>query len=868
MDKLPTEVLLRLLTFLPLPDLPIVASTCHRFARLINSDYVWNPKLTQLGIVEQDFNGEAIVKVDWSLAPLDTLVVLQERNQLGDDLHVDRNVTSWRRSPSHRSTPPSIVPAHSPNHSTRPSIEQQRSSTESTERPSFERRPRERPSLEQKHTEQQVDLLGMSHLTHFVQPALMDFYKSGKQIIHTDAFIAQQDEKLAPQTWKKSQFKRQFLLLKQLLRDFDQDALTSDKNLKVLTCKPKADEVAMVFRRLQRFAVGGYTYHTDRHLKPLAKTAERLETSFLSKFEEAYNQKDLKKMTEYANAGLHLNGGGAMVQMFIAKNPLLYDETYNPSLRASRLSEMSSSDSENQFALSETFQKFMQQWLENIKEQASIIAEVFPPETNALSHFVEAIFQASVQDYISSVLAEANKRDKVTYLNTLATAVNTCHEFLAFLGGMDGDEGKHDFDAVLSLIADTFQPYFGTYISEELESLEHIYTTELGRWDLEKARRKRGKGGQMLDSTNKQTVLTTMKNILLAPTYLTRSLFSKEKKEEDGYTSAVDLSQLHLDDKNLAYLVSLELCLNLIHQNKEAVRRDAMIAGALNHSRLKPDVQAIYVVLLKAIGRHIHSGFREAIATLAATKPFDDGDSLVVGSLVQFFELVHIADLIHQMLHVYYVEDIKQFVDENDFRSAVISEKKLLESSLDDLVAHGMDSAIRVLIDHLEWVLLSEQKPGDFDPSQQVDLSPTNACVKVVACLNAHTSMIQGATDKHIMDVFCQEIGVRFYHSVCKNLRRSRISPTGGLRVIADLNEYYKWATSLRNPEVNKMFSLLKELGNIYIVEKPGDLRDMIHDPSRYHGLIRIEEIYELLQGRTDWRRIQKTVETNECVVQ
>jgi hypothetical protein len=36
----------------------------------------------------------------------------------------------------------------------------------------------------------------------------------------------------------------------------------------------------------------------------------------------------------------------------------------------------------------------------------------------------------------------------------------------------------------------------------------------------------------------------------------------------------------------------------------------------------------------------------------------------------------------------------------------------------------------------------------------------------------------------------------------------------------------------------------------------------------RYQGMLRPEEIYELLAARTDYKKIQKYVETKECIIQ
>lgn len=67
-----------------------------------------------------------------------------------------------------------------------------------------------------------------------------------------------------------------------------------------------------------------------------------------------------------------------------------------------------------------------------------------------------------------------------------------------------------------------------------------------------------------------------------------------------------------------------------------------------------------------------------------------------VGPLLNFFELVHVADLVQQMVHIYYKQEMVRFVDEHDFLNGCNSEKKAFERNLDDSVACGLDQSINV----------------------------------------------------------------------------------------------------------------------------------------------------------------------------
>lgn len=128
--------------------------------------------------------------------------------------------------------------------------------------------------------------------------------------------------------------------------------------------------------------------------------------------------------------------------------------------------------------------------------------------------------------------------------------------------------------------------------------------------------------------------------------------------------------------------------------------------------------------------------------------------------------------------------------------------------------------------------------------------------------------MLTGATDKHTLEVFLGEIGVRMFNAIIKNIKRLQISQTGAMRLICDLNCYSEWAYQLRVGQVSKLFSALKEIGSLFIADGGMELRDLVHDQQRYQGTLRLDEVLELLASRTDFKKIQKYVESKECVIQ
>lgn len=157
-------------------------------------------------------------------------------------------------------------------------------------------------------------------------------------------------------------------------------------------------------------------------------------------------------------------------------------------------------------------------------------------------------------------------------------------------------------------------------------------------------------------------------------------------------------------------------------------------------------------------------------------KPADHPVDESVAPLVQFFELVHIGDTILQMVQVYYNKELKIYVDKNDFLSNIVREKKKFENNLDESVANGLNAGLNILMNQTEYILHSKQEPYDYCPELKdgnnnnasknmvIDIEgPTKAAEAVVDCLRSHCQMLKGSTDKAILEVFHQEVGLRLH---------------------------------------------------------------------------------------------------------
>jgi recyclin-1 len=245
-------------------------------------------------------------------------------------------------------------------------------------------------------------------------------------------------------------------------------------------------------------------------------------------------------------------------------------------------------------------------------------------------------------------------------------------------------------------------------------------------------------------------------------------------------------------------LFSIEVALNLTHMAKTSLERAARFVrlGGQSGEEAKEQSEQIFIYLVQILGnRHMKLGFDKAVSHLADYKPREVADHSKEGvaPLVAFLELVNVGDLIQQMVEVFYYQELVagNLTDRDDFLSLASKEKKRFESMLDERVAAGLNKGIDVLMDEVEYLCGTIQQPSDFNPPvgprgvvEMFDIGPSETATRIVDIVSSHTNMLVGSTDKNVLDVFNQEVGVRLFAALCKHLKRQRVSVDGAIKLI------------------------------------------------------------------------------------
>ena len=82
--------------------------------------------------------------------------------------------------------------------------------------------------------------------------------------------------------------------------------------------------------------------------------------------------------------------------------------------------------------------------------------------------------------------------------------------------------------------------------------------------------------------------------------------------------------------------------------------------------------------------------------------------------------------------------------------------------------------------------------------------------------------------------------------AVILDVTKSRLGKSDLVALIADLNAYHAFVTTLRQTQVTAYFTSLKMVGEIYLVEDPKDLGGLVRDAGRYEGTLSPDDLYEL----------------------
>ncbi|KAL2808016.1 exocyst complex component Sec10-like protein [Aspergillus granulosus] len=663
---------------------------------------------------------------------------------------------------------------------------------------------------------------------------------------------------------------------------------------------------AQILYQLQAFAKCDITDGWENRHEHLQSAVSIFETAALKEFRHGYETDDIDgRMKKYAHVLYTLNGGSSAIELFIRHNHIITKQA-----ELGRLNDCIDASTQK-IKLHQT-QVFFTRFSVAFNEEVSVINRAFPPALEVASPFIEKVGRDVLYPFLTAIFDELHRSNLESYLTavsgTFAQCMNLSDVLLPIQNSLDTFEESLD-----QAITQVYEPHMDLYLAEELDFFRKGSEAAVGAWDRALSEQAASTESFLMSNVNRQAdkrdFLTSFKKVIMAPVNILPGFSkpSEQKADRDSVSGDSGLSSktnrfstmsmsvtppvaeapttelaakaavMKSKMEGIRSLFSIEVALGLVHAAKSSLERAAQFVriGGDTGAAVKQQCEAIFVTLLRILGhQHLILGFDKAVDHLSNYRPREQGDrdQSAVEPLVTFLELVNVGDLILQMIDVFYEQELigSKLTDRNDFLDPAVKEKKKFEQNLDERVAAGLNKGIDVLMEEVDYILATRQLATDFNPGvstdpyrKTMDVDITEAAAAVVDVVSSHTGMLVGSTDKSTLDVFNQEVGLRLFTALCKHLKRQRISTEGSLKLISDMNHYFKFIQTLKNNELLIYFKAFRELSQIYLIDASDakELATLIADASLFSGIWRVEEVYEFAERRADWFQVKRDVE-------
>lgn len=614
---------------------------------------------------------------------------------------------------------------------------------------------------------------------------------------------------------------------------------------------------------------------------------EIFENALLRELEIHYDIQEYEKASRFVKILIDLKNEQTLIDFFLQKT--VFDNEGSTFFSVDQLDvenffkvqpdqKDSPSDAPKIYGLNpERFDKFTEDLAAIFNEEARIIDLIFPVSIPMMYKVSEELISNQLMEVVM-VLIDASKSNGA-YLKTVPYLYDRLSR--GFLPRLNPSSNVGDsYQRLLQELIDMlYESFAAEYTREEVLNFKNYSHDKISAWNDKISRKEAETSESILKYVKVETkndFLTSFRKVFTINTSKDNKTTEDESIEiySEMQAKAKILSE---NIKSLKEILSPELTLDILNEAKISLNRlmkfkEYSIAALRND--ILSSIQEVFMNSIDMVGdAHLRPGFNKAIKYLKDYRPNDltyinSKSEAFIEPLVLFFDLINMADLMIQMIDIFYKEEMIH-KHENSILNPSLQSKKKLEGLVDKYVADGLNVGIDLLMNEIEATYKTYLKDTDYNPpstSSMVFDGPTDAAKRAVKILDENIDLLVGSADKSIVEVFHQEIAERFFQIIVKILKKSTISVAGAINLISDFNLYYDFFYThikTNKKSVIPLFQALKKLGSIYIIggNESKALGKLVSDLSKFNGIFRQEEIYEFVQRREDWPLIKRDVE-------
>ncbi|KAG0689072.1 F-box protein: endocytic membrane traffic, recycling ReCYcling 1 [Pichia californica] len=521
------------------------------------------------------------------------------------------------------------------------------------------------------------------------------------------------------------------------------------------------------------------------------------------------------------------------------------------------------------------------------------------------------------------------------------------------------DNNKMDYIKVVCEFVNYYYEQYLIEFSNELPRQCHISLIQLIKsWQSNNEKIQKNIEFEILKLVDEDENDSKKFNFEIFNTFSNLFSFKSKEKEKEKENEIEDQQEIKLTKmaaklkilitkvESLKTLVSIDLTVLLLQHIKNSYD---LLLGLTKYSTTDQLNKEIYTTCINIfndmlnilINNHIKPGFQEALNRLRKYKPLnisndENKDNFkILEPVNNFIELVDVGDLILQMINVFYNHELidngiikikiqqqsKDFLRMNNIEKSI----KILESTLDNYVATGLDISINIIIDEIKFkvedcvgkipINLNSRSKLESIPqlssSTEIPISnrPTSSsstttntttidnlnsmvynytnieslplnngnmskwCEIFINVLDNHFKLLQDSIDKSIMDVFKQELGDRLIIFLIQLiLLKFKISNFGGIQFSFDINLLYSYYFKNKIKPAIEYLIGFKKIDQLYLINCSNlnskefkfqckELGKLIINIGRENGIFTPEEVYQFVSRRSDWDKIKKNID-------